>query len=96
MPHALRYHHRVPDPKGFGADALTDVIRAATQNPAQALRRPELGTLAIGTPGDASVLEVRYGPHSHTDVLGESIVAQDRLVARGLVIGGAWWSDGVQ
>ncbi len=73
---------------------LTEVIRAATQNPAKALRRPGLGTLACGTPGDASVLEIRHGPHSHTDVLGEIIVAQDRLVARGLVIGGAWWSDG--
>jgi len=74
---------------------LNEVIRAATQNPARALRRPDLGTLAVGTPGDATVLELREGRFEHRDVVGEILAAPDHLFNRGMVIGGAWWHDGV-
>lgn len=73
---------------------LTEVVRCVTANPAGALRRPELGSLAIGTPGDATVLELRNEPVEHVDVVGEVIRADKRLASVGTVIGGAWWCDG--
>ena len=36
---------------------MVEVIRSSTQNPARALRRPELGSLTPGTPGDATILQ---------------------------------------
>jgi len=74
---------------------LTDVVRAATQNPARALRRVDLGTLAVGAAGDATILELREGQFEHKDVVGEVIAAPNHLFNRGMVIGGAWWHDGV-
>lgn len=73
---------------------LTEVIRATTANPARALRRPELGTLAIGTPGDATVLELADVRREHVDVSGEVIVSDRNLVSRGVVLRGRWWEPG--
>ncbi|MES2968743.1 MAG: amidohydrolase/deacetylase family metallohydrolase [Pseudomonadota bacterium] len=73
---------------------LTEVIRATTQNPARALRRPELGSLTPGTPGDATVLELAQGRFEHVDVSNEVIVADTALISRGMVLRGAWWADG--
>ncbi len=75
--------------------SLTEVIRAATENPAKALRRQELGTLAVGSAGDASVMELRDEIMEHTDVSGEKLLGNTRLVNAGTVIGGNWWCDGV-
>ena len=75
--------------------SLTDVIRATTENPAKALRREELGTLAVGSAGDATVMEVRDEIMEHTDVSGEKLLGDTRLVSAGTVIGGNWWCDGV-
>ena len=73
---------------------LTEVIRATTQNPARALRRPELGSLRPGTPGDATILELAEGRFNHADVSGEVIVAETGLISRGMVLRGKWWSEG--
>lgn len=73
---------------------LTEVIRATTQNPARALRRPELGALRPGTPGDATILELADGRFEHVDVSGEVILAETGLVSRGMVLRGQWWSEG--
>lgn len=73
---------------------LVEVIRAATQNPARALLRPELGSLKPGTPGDATVLDLRAGKFEHVDVSNEVIVAESRLFSKGMVIGGKWWAEG--
>ncbi len=74
--------------------SLHDVIRATTANPARALRRPELGSLRIGTPGDATVLELADCRMEHVDVLGEVIASERNLVSRGMVLCGAWWGKG--
>ena len=74
--------------------SLTEVIRATTRNPACALRRPELGSLKPGTPGDATVLELAEGRFEHVDVSGEVIVAETGLVSRGMVLRGQWWAEG--
>lgn len=74
--------------------SLTEVIRATTQNPARALRRPELGSLKPGTPGDATVLELAEGRFEHVDVSGEVITAETGLFSRGMVLRGQWWAEG--
>jgi dihydroorotase len=70
--------------------ALPDVVRCVTENPAKAIRRPELGSLAVGTPGDATVIELRDEPVEHVDVVGERVRADTRLGCVGAVIGGRW------
>lgn len=67
---------------------INDVIAASTVNAAKALQRPELGTFKIGSPGDASVLELRSGQFSLEDTRGGIVVAPERLFAAGLVIAG--------
>src|SRR6185295_15174004 len=48
------------------------MVKATTTAPAQAVRRPELGTLKAGAPADASVLAVDGGRFEYLDVDGES------------------------
>ena len=74
--------------------SLPDVVRCVTVNAAAALRRPELGSLKVGTPGDATVLDLRASDVEHVDVVGEVIRAETRLANAGMVIGGVWWCDG--
>jgi dihydroorotase len=70
---------------------LVDVIRASTANPAAALGRSDIGSLAIGAVGDVSVLELAEGDFDYRDVLGESRAGRWRLKARGLIVGGRRW-----
>jgi len=69
---------------------LTEVVRCATENPASALKRPELGTFRQGGVADASVLALQTGKFDYVDVVGEHLEGNMRLLARGLVIGGDW------
>ena len=66
------------------------MIRCATENPASALKRPELGTFRQGGVGDASVLALETGKFDYVDAVGEHLEGNMRLYARGLVIGGDW------
>ncbi|MBB4303850.1 dihydroorotase [Rhodobium orientis] len=70
---------------------LGEVIARATARPAAALKRPELGTLATGAAGDASILSLQPGTHRLEDVVGEILTVDERLVAEGVVINGRWW-----
>ena len=70
--------------------SLSEVIAATTTRAALALRRPELGHLGAGAAGDASVLELAEMPTPLEDVLGEVVDWPQRLVPRGMVIGGRW------
>lgn len=72
---------------------LEQVIRTATRQPARAIGRSDLGSLAPGAVGDAAVLELRPGRCTHTDSLGETITATERLHCLGIVTGGAWWPN---
>jgi dihydroorotase len=71
--------------------ALPEVIAAATVRPAQALRRPDLGTLAPGAAGDAAVLDLVEGSFDYVDVMGERITGGQRLEVRHVIVGGALW-----
>lgn len=46
---------------------LEQVIRMSTVNPARQIRRPELGTLSVGSEADIAVIELRRGKFSYTD-----------------------------
>lgn len=74
---------------------LVEVVRAATTTPARVIGRAgELGTLAVGAAGDATVLGLEEGRFEHVDAAGEVIEGDRRLANRGVVIGGGWWHDG--
>lgn len=72
---------------------LPDVIAAATRGPAHAIGRPELGSLAIGTPGDATILDLAEGRFQFEDVKGLTREGTQRLVLEGMVLGGRWWEE---
>jgi dihydroorotase len=74
---------------------LVDVIRAATAAPAAAMRRGDIGSLKVGSAGDAALLEIKKGPVTYVDAIGGEMKADQRLVPRGIVLGGKWWSDGM-
>jgi dihydroorotase len=73
---------------------LVEVVRAATINPASALRRPDLGTFQKGSAGDASVLSLEEGAFDYVDSTGEHLTGASKLSARGVVMGGRWWDGG--
>ncbi|MEM0922483.1 MAG: amidohydrolase/deacetylase family metallohydrolase, partial [Pseudomonadota bacterium] len=70
---------------------IGDVIAASTIAPADALRRPELGTLAPGSIGDATILSLEKGRFDYQDVMGEHLEGRFSLTSKGVVIGGRWW-----
>src|SRR5262249_52978665 len=59
--------------------------------PAAAVGRTDIGRLAIGAVGDATVLELAEGEFEYRDVLGETRKGRQRLKTRGLVVAGRWW-----
>ena len=68
-----------------------EVIRAATENPARALQRPDLGTFTPGSVGDATLLTLEDGTFDYMDSTGSKLTGRSRLSPRGIVIGGAIW-----
>jgi dihydroorotase len=70
---------------------LGAVIRASTAAPAAALGRGDLGHLAVGAVGDASILELVEGEFEFRDVLGETRRAGQRLAVKRLVVAGRPW-----
>ena len=71
--------------------ALPEIIARVTVNAARALGRHELGALAPGAAGDATVLAVEDGAFDYVDVVGEVLRGEKRIVSKGVVIGGRWW-----
>ena len=71
---------------------LPEVVACGTTNAAQAIRRPDLGTLRVGSVGEASIFEMLSEPTDYKDVVGEVITGDKRFVARGLVLDGKWWT----
>jgi dihydroorotase len=69
---------------------LTDVVAAATLTPARAIRRDDLGRLAPGGPGEASVIELEHGAVDLVDVLGKTRRHDRRFTPRGRVIAGRY------
>jgi len=70
---------------------LAEVIAASTVNAAKILKRPELGSLRPGAPGDATILSVIEGRFDYEDVVGEHLEGDRRIVSDGVVIAGRLW-----
>ncbi|WP_201836894.1 amidohydrolase/deacetylase family metallohydrolase [Microvirga zambiensis] len=70
---------------------LSEVIRAATERPADAMRRPDLGTFKPGSAGDATLLALEEGQFAYRDSTNAELLGRQRLASRGVVIGGAMW-----
>jgi len=71
---------------------LNDVVRAATEVPARALRREKLGSLRPGSVGEASVVALEQGTFDYVDSTGEHLKGDQRLTAAGVVLNGRWWN----
>jgi len=67
---------------------LEDIIRRSTVNPAQEIRRPELGTLSVGKEADIAVLEQLNGSFGYIDCGFARMDGKVKLVARMTVRGG--------
>ena len=70
---------------------LGNVVAAVTSSPAGAIRKPELGSLALGTPGDATVVRLADGEFEFEDVNGLKRTGSQQLELAGMVVGGRWW-----
>lgn len=60
--------------------SLADVIERATARPARAIRRPDLGTLRVGSVADVALFRLEQGDLTFYDVLMQPRPAQVRLV----------------
>jgi dihydroorotase len=69
---------------------LETVIGMATGKPAAALRRSDLGHIRVGDPADLSVIEIVQDVTTLADATGDTLRADSRIAARGVVRGGAW------
>jgi dihydroorotase len=70
---------------------LPEVVRRSTVNAAFALKRPEYGSLAVGSLGDATVLSVCEGAFDYVDTVGEHMTGAQKIVSEGVVLKGRWW-----
>jgi dihydroorotase len=61
---------------------LEDVIRRSTINPANEIRRPELGSLSVGKAADIAVLEEQHGQFSYIDCGVARMDGNIKLVTR--------------
>jgi len=67
------------------------IAAAVTTGPARAIRRTELGTLAAGSIGDATVLDIDEGHFTFRDTQGETLTGNRRFRLRHMVVGGRPW-----
>jgi dihydroorotase len=70
---------------------LADVIRAVTLNAASAVGRPELGSLKLGSAGDATVLTVETGAFEYYDSLGQIMTGAQKFAVEHILIAGETW-----
>ena len=73
---------------------LEALVAAVTAAPARAIRRPALGTLVVGSAGDATIVDIERGRFEFFDTQGERLDADRRLRLQGMVVRGQWWPPG--
>ncbi len=71
--------------------SLYDVVKSSTLNAGMMLRRPELGSLKVGSLGDATIFCVKEGKFDYVDVVGEHLEGDRKIVVEGVVLKGGWW-----
>ena len=67
---------------------LEDVIRTTTVNPAQVIKRPELGNLSVGSTADIAVFEMLKGKFGYLGTGGGKIVGDRKLQCVLTLVGG--------
>ncbi|MEH6306569.1 amidohydrolase/deacetylase family metallohydrolase [Olivibacter sp. CPCC 100613] len=67
---------------------LEQVIAASTWQPAQMIKRPELGSLSIGMEADIAILGVREGTFGYFDYTGYKVKGDQKLECEMTVRGG--------
>jgi len=61
--------------------SIQDIILRCTVNPANVIKRPELGNLSVGSDADVAVFSIQKGKFGFLDVRRERIDATQKLVA---------------
>lgn len=59
--------------------SLQEVIAASTWNPAQAIKREELGNLSVGAPADVAIFNIREGNFGFFDYTGYKMEGDKKL-----------------
>jgi dihydroorotase len=70
---------------------LYDVVKCSTVNAGLMLKRPEYGSLKVGSLGDATILTVKEGKFDYVDVVGEHLIGDKKITSEGVVLKGKWW-----
>ena len=71
--------------------SLEQVIERVTSKPASVIDREELGSLRVGSVGDAAVLELEEGRFSYPDMLGDQVEAERRFAPSLTIKDGRRW-----
>ena len=71
--------------------SVEQVIERVTIRPATTVGREELGSLRVGTVGDASVLELEEGRFNYPDMLGDEVQATRRFAPSLTIKDGRRW-----
>ncbi len=77
---------------------LADVIRMSTWNPAQQVKRPDLGQLSVGAVADVAVLDAKEGKFGFLDSSRQAVASGDTLLVPELTIKGGnveWDLNGI-
>jgi len=61
--------------------SLNEVINVATWSPAQAIKRPDLGNLSVGSDADIAIISVRKGNFGFVDTRNQRLSGDRRLEA---------------
>lgn len=70
---------------------LEKVIKAVTEVPATIIHKPELGSLAEGTPADLTFFKVETTETIVEDSLGRELTAQQKIIPIAVMIGGTYY-----
>lgn len=68
--------------------SLPDVIARATTNPATAMRRPDLGTLRVGSPADVGIFRIEEGEYTFYDAPMNARKGSTRLLNTDTLVDG--------
>jgi dihydroorotase len=74
---------------------LDAVVKAVTTTPAKAMRRPDLGTLAVDALGDMTLVSLVDEPTTYIDAMGERFTGTRKFRLGGVVLRGQWWDKAV-
>jgi dihydroorotase len=75
---------------------LSEVIARATIHAAKALNRSDLGTLAVGATGDASILSIDTGEFDYVDSVGAHLIGKQHIAPHGIVFNGQLVPSGAE